>query len=83
MSAQHALGPSIVQMRARMNSGHRQVLEAARDGRKLTSSRIGDARGLMTCRATLIGWGAIDGESLTDTGRSLLADLAEAQEAAS
>lgn len=83
MSAQHALGPSIAQMRACMNSGHRQVLEAARDGRKLTSSRIGDARGLMTCRATLIGCGAIDGESLTDTGRSLLADLAEAQEAAS
>ena len=80
MTAHHSPGSSIAQMRARSNSGHRQVLEAARDGRKLTSSRIADARGLMTCRATLIGWGAIEGESLTDVGRSLLAALAKAQE---
>jgi hypothetical protein len=33
---------------------------------------------LMTCRATLIGWGAIEGESLTDTGRDLLAAIAKA-----
>lgn len=78
-AAKHTPGPSIAQMRARANSGHRQVLEAIRDGRKLASIRIGDARGLMTCRATLIGWGAIEGESLTDTGRDLLAAIAKAE----
>ncbi|MGQ2994246.1 hypothetical protein [Variovorax sp.] len=80
MSGQHTPGPTIAQMRARMNSGHRQVLEAARDGRKLTAIRIGDARGLITCRATLIGWGAIDGERLTGTGRDLLAAIAPTAE---
>lgn len=74
MSAQHTPGPSIAQMRARMNSGHRQVLEAAHDGRPLVAMRIGDARGLSTCRATLVGWGAIDADNaITDTGRALLA----------
>lgn len=65
--------PSIRQMRARMNSGHRQVLEAVRDGRKLVSVRISDANGLMTCRETLIGWGAIEGDRLTEVGQQLLA----------
>ena len=65
--------PTIRQMRARMNSGHRQVLEAIRDGRKLVATRISDANGLMTCRATLIGWGAIDNEKLTEIGQLLLA----------
>lgn len=39
--------PTIRQMRARMNSGHRQVLEAIRDGRKLAATRISDANGLL------------------------------------
>lgn len=65
--------PTIRQMRARMNSGHRQVLEAVRDGRKLVAARISDANGLMTCRATLIGWGAIEDDRLTNVGRELLA----------
>lgn len=68
--------PTIRQMRARMNGGHRQVLEAIRDGRKLTATRISDANGLMTCRATLIGWGAIENEQLTEIGRLLLAQQA-------
>lgn len=65
--------PTIRQMRARMNSGHRQVLEAIRDGRKLAATRMSDANGLMTCRATLIGWGAIDNDRLTEIGQLLLA----------
>lgn len=70
----HTQGPSIAQMRARMNSGHRQVLEAARDGKPLVAMRMGDARGLSTCRATLVGWGAIDADNaITDRGRALLA----------
>jgi len=65
--------PSMKQMRARMNSGHRQLLEAVRDGRKLIAGRISDARGLMTCRSTLVMWGAIEGDDLTEIGRQLLA----------
>lgn len=73
-TAQHTPGPTVAQMRARMNSGHRRVLEAARDGKPLVAMRMGDARGLSTCRATLVGWGAIDADNaLTDTGRALLA----------
>lgn len=66
--------PTLKQMRARMNSGHRQVLEAVRDGRKLSAGRMSDARGLMTCRSTLVMWGAIEGEGLTEVGRQLLAE---------
>jgi len=74
VSAQHTSGPTVAQMRARMNCGHRQVLESARDGRPLVATRIGDARGLSTCRATLIGWGAIDASNgITSIGHSLLA----------
>lgn len=72
MSAQHTPGPTIRQMRARMNSGHRAWLEALRDGRKVATTRAGDARGLMTCRATLIGWGAITDDGLTTIGQALL-----------
>lgn len=68
------MAPTIRQMRARMNSGHRQVLEAIRDGRKLTAGRMSDARGLMTCRDTLIKWGAIDGGNITAVGRALLGE---------
>lgn len=64
--------PTIRQMRARMNNGHRQVLEAIRDGRKLAAARMSEANGLMTCRATLIGWGAIENERLTEIGLLLL-----------
>ena len=67
--------PTIAQMRARINSGHRKVLEAARDGRPLVAMRAGDARGLSTCRSTLIGWGAIGPDNtITDIGHSLLVD---------
>ncbi|WP_139222978.1 hypothetical protein [Paracidovorax wautersii] len=68
--------PTLKQMRARMNSGHRQVLEAVRDGRKLSAGRMSDARGLMTCRSTLVMWGAIEGEGegLTEVGHQLLAE---------
>ena len=70
--------PSIRQMRARMMAGHRQLLEAARDGRKITTISHGAARGYQTCRATLIGWGCIEGDELTDTGRALLAEYLRA-----
>lgn len=66
--------PTIRQMRARMNSGHRQVLEALRDGRKPTAGRMSDARGLITCRDTLVKWSAIEGDSLTAIGRELLGE---------
>jgi len=70
MEAKHT--PSIKQMRARMNSGHRAVLLAARDGKPLKAMTVGDARGLVTCRATLRGWGALDGDNITAVGRALL-----------
>jgi hypothetical protein len=81
--------PSIKQMRARMNSGHRKVLIASRDGKPLKAMRLGDAKGLATCRATLRAWGAIDaehGDAITAIGRALLDDsgnqtLAEFREA--
>jgi len=69
--------PTIRQMRARMNSGHRQVLEAVRDGRKLVTARSSEANGLMICRATLIGWGAIEDDCLTEVGQQLLKSLVE------
>lgn len=72
MSTQHTSGPTIKQMRARMNNGHRMWLEALRDGREPVAGRIGDARGLMTCRATLIGWGAINESGITALGLDLL-----------
>ncbi len=42
--------PTIRQMRARVNNGHRQVLEAVRDGRKLLAGRMGaiDGQQLLT-----------------------------------
>ena len=64
--------PSIAQMRARMNSAHRQLLEAARDGRRVTTQSQSAARGYMTARATLVGWGCIDGDQITATGEALL-----------
>ena len=72
------MAPTIRQMRARMNSGHRQVLEAVRDGRKPTAGRMSDARGLMTCRETLVKWGAIDGDTITAIGRELLGETVAA-----
>lgn len=65
--------PSIPQMRARMNSGHRAWLEALRDGRRLQTESASAARGLMTCRATLIGWGAVENDSITPLGLELIA----------
>jgi hypothetical protein len=65
--------PTINQMRCRMTGVHRKLLEAARDGRKIVAQRPGDAAGYMTCRATLLRWGAIEGDSITDIGRALLA----------
>lgn len=56
-----------------MNNGHRRVLQAAADGVRITAQRVGDARGFMTCRATLQGWGAMDGDQITEIGRALLA----------
>ncbi|WP_374595477.1 hypothetical protein [Aquabacterium sp.] len=64
--------PSIAQMRSRMNSAHRQLLEAARDGGRVTTPSYSAARGYMTARATLVGWGCIDGDRLTETGEALL-----------
>jgi hypothetical protein len=64
--------PSIAQMRVRFAGGHRKVLEALRDGRQVTVQRAGDASGLMTCRATLIGWGCIEDGAITERGRQLL-----------
>ena len=66
--------PTVKQMRARMMAGHRQILEAVRDGRQITTISHGAARGFMTCRATLIGWGCIDGQQITETGRALLSE---------
>jgi hypothetical protein len=65
---------TIAQMRARMNSGHRRVLESLRDGTPLVVARISDARGFATCRATLVGWGAIQDGKITEIGRALLGE---------
>ena len=64
--------PTIAQMRARMNGGHRRLLQAAVDGVRVTTQRIGDARGYCTCRVTLQRWGALDGDNITAVGRALL-----------
>jgi hypothetical protein len=69
--------PTTAQMRARMNSGHRKVLEAARDGVKLVAARLSDARGYATCRATLIGWGALESGAITALGLELLSEPQE------
>jgi hypothetical protein len=59
-----------------MNSGHRAWLEALRDGVKPGHPNMpaSEWRGLVTCRQTLLGWGAIEGDRLTDVGRQLLGD---------
>lgn len=67
-----AKAPTVRQMRARMSGGHRQILEALRDGRGVTTRDAAAARGLQTCRATLIGWGCVENGALTDTGHALL-----------
>jgi hypothetical protein len=67
--------PSISQMAARANSGHVAWLKAYNEGRTPKAQRAGDARGLMTCRDTLLKWGAIDGDQITDVGRALLREL--------
>lgn len=69
-----SIAPSIAQMRSRLNSAHRQLLEAARDGRKVTTQSYASSRGYMTARATLLRWGCIEDDQLTDTGRALLSE---------
>lgn len=64
--------PTFRQMRARMNSAHRQLLEAARDGVKISTPSHSAARGYMTARATLIDWGCMEGEHITSLGLNLL-----------
>lgn len=76
MDAQKPSSPSIKQMRARMTSGHSRWLEAMSDGHAIKTQSASEARGLMTCRATLIGWGAIDENGITDIGRALLYAIA-------
>ena len=78
MNTKHTSGPSLAQMRCRSTSGHRIVLESARDGVPLRTTRASEARGLMQCRATLIGWGCLEDNALTDAGRALLSAIAKA-----
>jgi hypothetical protein len=64
---------SVKQMKARMLPGHRQLLEAIRDGQKFSTPTDCEVRGYMKLRRTLSMWGAIDRDGLTDVGRELLA----------
>lgn len=64
--------PSIRQMRARMTGIHRRVLEAAAKGQALEPSRLADEASIALHRSTLVRWGAIDGNALTDIGHLLL-----------
>jgi hypothetical protein len=64
--------PTVRQMRARMSGGHRQILEALVAGRGVTTRDAASARGLQTCRATLIGWGCVADGAITATGHELL-----------
>jgi hypothetical protein len=65
--------PTIKQMKARMLSGHRQVLEAVRDGKKLDARSDGEWRGFRKVIVTLKAWGAIDDNGITEIGQQLLA----------
>lgn len=66
--------PSIKQMRNRMHAGHRVVLEAVRDGRKLNPLTAGEARGDRTSWLTLRRWRAISDDGyITTIGHQLLA----------
>lgn len=68
--------PTVKQMKARSLSGHRQLLEAVRDGRKVDVISDGEWRGLRKCMATLRAWDCIDADgNLTERGRELLAAL--------
>lgn len=53
------MAPTVAQMRARMLDGHREILAALVEGRPAQASRAVNARGLSTCRRTLLTWGAI------------------------
>ncbi len=65
--------PSLKQMKARMLSGHRYVLAALRDGKKVTANSDGEWRGYRKVIVTLRSWGAIDDNGITEIGRQLLA----------
>jgi hypothetical protein len=57
------------QMAARMHDGHKDLLEAVRDGRKLDRCTLGD----VTALHTLARWGAVAGGKITPIGVELLA----------
>lgn len=73
--------PSVPQMLVRMQQGHRTMLTAIRDGRRIEVRTDGEARGFRTVAATLSGWGCVRNGVLTDRGNALLDAALAAQEA--
>lgn len=69
--------PSLPQMVNRSASGHRRVLAAIANGDPIGTvhDSPGALRGLRICLQTLYRWQCIDGETLTERGRELLAAL--------
>lgn len=72
--------PSVAQMKARSEDGHRHILAAVAAGRPYVTPAhtIGQVRGYSTARRTLLRWGCLEwsaeaGDRITDRGRALLA----------
>lgn len=66
--------PSVKQMVCRSNDGHRGVLRRlAADPDAVVCNRHQNPRGVMIVCATLRNWGCLDGWTITDRGRELLA----------
>lgn len=72
--------PSVAQMRARSEDGHRHILAAIAAGRPYVTPAhtIGQVRGYSTARLTLHRWGCLEwsaetGDRITPRGAQLLA----------
>lgn len=50
-----------------------RVLRTLRDGTKYETRTLGEARGYIKCYHTLIRWGCVQGDALTELGSTLLA----------
>lgn len=66
--------PSLAQMKVRSNSGHRNALAALAAGRPVLgpTASPGQYRGAKIVLATLVRWGCVDADGITETGRQLL-----------
>lgn len=66
--------PSVKQMKVRAMSGHKNALEAIRDGKPVAwaGSSLGEIRGYRTVLSTLRRWECITEDGITERGEQLL-----------